>query len=302
MLPGLSLANAEPEIICKNTTRTSPEGCLVASEFLKINDRASVTTDYVRTGNSTVNSLLSLEIGSNSEVIKPSMSSFNIDVIGNAFIRNKTVTVKSINFRTYYPGISLTTQDDELTSDYLQSKVKIVPNMKDVVINEKTITVGSVNHTVEPGMSVKLMPGNYRNVIVRAEGTLTLEGSGQYTFNSLVFEDSSIFDIVDIKSKHHVLVEKEFRWGDRVIAHHFSDTLTVYTNQGNPQQNNPATQDISINGDFDGKIYAPYSKVIIGNGKNYRGCIFSKKIELHQDSNFIGENKITEKVCECKVN
>ncbi|MEW5250421.1 FHA domain-containing protein, partial [Microbulbifer sp. 2201CG32-9] len=105
----------------------------------------------------------------------------------------------------------------------------------------------------------------------------------------------------DNSVKHTLLVDKEFRWGDRISTRHFTNSLTVYTNHGNPSDSTTQMGDLSINGNFTGKLYAPYAKVVLGNGKIFKGCLFAKNIELHQDSEITGTNVETKRVCECRI-
>lgn len=284
-----------PDVNCSETVITSPEGCLVASEYLKINDRASVDTDLIRAGSDRYSSQKVMELGNNARA----KASERIDVLGYYFSRNQNVGVKSLNFRDYISGLSLTTQNQSLSPLYLRSKATIDPDMANVEIKVRRVTPGSGFRAVEGGRTVTLQPGRYGDVIVRARGELRLKKGGQYHFASLVVEDGATLTLNNIKAVHEVLVEREFRWGDRVRFNHPQNSLILYTNQGNPAQSNPATTDISVNGNFTGKIYAPFGKLILGNGKQYLGCIFARNIELHQDSKFSGDNTTTKKVCEC---
>ncbi|MEX2962366.1 hypothetical protein [Microbulbifer sp. TYP-18] len=284
------------EVECTTVTIKSPDGCLAASEFLKINDRAEVSVDHIRVGNDNQPSNRALDIGSNAVV-----EALMIDVIGTVFDRNTDITVSQLRFKRYIEGFSLVTQNNNLTPDYLRSKIETVPNLPSVEITTREITTGTTNYTLEANTTRTLVPGRYGEVIVRGQAELRLSGGGEYTFKRLIIEDAATFMLEDNSVKHTLLVDKEFRWGDRISTRHFPNSLTVYTNHGNPSDSTTQMGDLSINGNFTGKLYAPYAKVVLGNGKIYKGCLFAKNIELHQDSEITGTNVETKRVCECKI-
>ncbi|MEW5250791.1 hypothetical protein [Microbulbifer discodermiae] len=176
------------EVECTTVTTKSPDGCLAASEFLKINDRAEVSVDHIRVGNDNQPSNRALDIGSNAVV-----EALMIDVIGTVFDRNTDITVSQLRFKRYIEGFSLVTQNNNLTPDYLRSKITTVPNLPSVEITTREITTGTTNYTLEGNTTRTLVPGRYGEVIVRGQAELRLIGGGEYTFQRLIIEDAATF-------------------------------------------------------------------------------------------------------------
>ena len=160
-----------------------------------------------------------------------------------------------------------------------------VKTMKNEMLEEtcdfefEDIEVGSQDVYVPNDNSLSLMPGKYKNIMIRARSTLYLS-AGEYFFDSFELEPTAVLNF-DLQNGNVVIhVKSNLRINDNT-SFVYDTTLTNFIKWNLSQSSSLRLGTIS---NLSGVFVAPNARIELGHQSSLRGVIYARKVNLMQDS------------------
>lgn len=138
-----------------------------------------------------------------------------------------------------------------------------------------SLKTGSNSATVEAGKTVPIKAGTYNDYVVRGKGTLRLQGSGSFSFNSLHVESDGILEVAHGNGTIEVYA-KSFLFRGLVRNADATRFLVGVVGAGT----------VYVDNGFTGSIWAPWSHMVLGqsNTQPFRGTFMANTVTFHQKS------------------
>ncbi len=229
--------------------------CLQATESLDLRDRTVVSVTTVFGGRY-------FELGADGRVYG------DIVVDGNAFLRSRARVEGDLTLAG-----TLQRQDNVVIVGTLTEGAAVsAPS-----IPTRTVTFGSTDLTVENGQNAIWLPGNYRDGLVRARGSVVLS-AGTYNFRALNIEPDVDVILDTSAGAININIAGALEFGDRSeISASDGSRVAFYTNAG-------GTVRIGTDVVFNGQIVAPYARVQAFSRTVIDGCLAGKTIVIEPDT------------------
>jgi hypothetical protein len=228
-------------------------GCLHGSRSIDIRDRATVLGSVCSGGY--------VEIGAKARV------EGDITAEGNAFLRWRARVEGDVTL-----GGRLRRQTRVVITGELDERADVT--VPDIPVRE--VTYGTHNVTVRNGENETWAPGDYKDGMVRARGSVVLT-AGTYNFRELRIEPDAKLILDTTGGEIVVNVDRQLAFGDRSrIRTEGDNPVTFYTN---------STETLRLGTDvaFRGDIIAPRAKVHVYSRTEVNCCIAAKRIVLEPE-------------------
>ena len=141
------------------------------------------------------------------------------------------------------------------------------------------MSVGTNNVTVKNDSSLTLAPGKYKDVMVRARGTLHLS-SGSYYFRKLTLEPTTVLDIDQSQGHVKIYVQSELNIFDNMQMR--GDSLSKNFVLWNLNQTSSTR--LGTGSQLIGIFVAPKARIELGHRSVLRGVIYAREVFVMQDS------------------
>ncbi len=228
--------------------------CLHASESIDIRDRVVIAADVCGGGY--------LELGADARV------EGDVVVDGDAFLRSRARVTGDMTLAG-----SLRKQTDVVIEGSLEEGATVA--LPDIPV--KDVPYGSRNVTVKNGKHETWAPGDYKDGMVRARGSVVLT-AGTYNFRKLQIEPDAELILDTTGGEIVVNVDGQLEFGDRsLISTQGDGTVTFYTN-------GTGTLRIGTDVTFRGAIVAPYAEVHVFSRTQVNCCIAARRIVIEPDT------------------
>jgi uncharacterized repeat protein (TIGR01451 family) len=226
---------------------------LHASQSIKIQDRTTVAGSVSSGGY--------VEIGAKARVAG------DVAAKDDAFLRWQARVEGDVTL-----GGRLRRQPGVVITGALEEKAAV--SVPDVPVHE--VMHGARNVTVKHGERDAWAPGEYRNGIVQARGSVVLT-AGTYNFRGLWIEPDAEITLDVSAGEILIDVEQALVFGDRSrVVTQNSEKVTFYTNASD-------TVRVGKNVVFDGSLVAPRAKVHVFSRTAFEGNIAAKRIVLEPE-------------------
>lgn len=185
-----------------------------------------------------------------------------VHINGNVDLRNNSII---------YSGIWAKNINAQNGAQFTKKGLSTIFNVN---MNIQSINYGSTTEFIEKNKSKSYEPGFYGDVTIRQGGMLILNSNGKYYFRSLKFENGSILKLNGSSIKE--IYTQSFNFAGSLQGATASKFLVGIT----------GTSDSFIDKSFTGSIWAPNSKLVLGQYSNvvYNGSYMAKRIIIHQYS------------------
>ncbi|WP_308602070.1 hypothetical protein [uncultured Fibrobacter sp.] len=243
--------NATPFSYC-----AIPKGyALFATENLTINDRVSCSKNEYSSSICTAGAEKNIIIG-----VK--------GTVDNAH-SNETLTLR--NYAKVYSDAWAKTIEAQKGAEYKKKGDKTSFNYDSEI---GSIPYTNTSEFIESGKTKTYNPGVYGDVTVRRDGTLILNSDGVYFFKNIRFETGSTLKLKSSKTTE--LYAQEFNFSGTVSGAKASNFLVGVL----------GTSGTYVDNGFTGSIWAPHSRMVIGqfHHKTYRGSYLAKELVVPQDT------------------
>lgn len=141
------------------------------------------------------------------------------------------------------------------------------------------VSVGTNNVTVKNDSSLTLVPGKYKDVMVRARGTLHLS-AGSYYFRKLTLEPTTVLDIDQSQGHVKIYVKSELNVFDNMQMR--GDSLSKNFVLWNLNQSSSTR--LGTGSQLMGIFVAPKARVELGHRSVLYGAIYAREVFVMQDS------------------
>ena len=244
----------------------SPEDIALQSFALFSTEQSIVRDRSVFSGGGAIGSNGYVEIGIESSITG------NVISGGNALLKARATIVGNVTVND-----TLTTEDGVNISGVIQENA----NVGTITIPVRSITPGTVDIPVNPGVTVPLAPGIYRDLTVLSNATLELR-TGNYVFNNFVLQpDAHVVFNTSITQRIEIDIQGNFQLSDRATMQlsgfSYAPTVQIYSNyNGNIQIGNDSR--------VAGIITAPNAVVNMYSRAQCDGAIYARQIIVEPDA------------------
>jgi hypothetical protein len=245
----------------------SEEDCLVATNSIRLSDRAQVLESNIAAGNSFEMGTCSLVEG-------------DVTVRGNAFLRDQPWCETTIEGDLTLAG-TLNSQTNSYTLGGTLTENASIPL---ITVDSTSVAYGGSDVRQ---CNTTLLPGSYNDVEIYGNCTIQLS-SGTYNVKSFRLHADAKLEVYANSGPVVIYADNEFTYGDRVqlVNNLDPENLIVYTNQNYQVQ-------IGSNSSFIGHLFAPHTRVSVFSNVEYNGCIYAGDITLENNAVFTGSYPVS---------
>ncbi len=236
---------------------------IYGTQAANVGDRSIVSKGPVGSGNY-------VEVGALSQVLS------NVESTGGVLLRGSFID------GDVFSGTSVQQQPGTDVTGVVEDGI-VIPV---VPIPTKSFTSGTTNHNIYSGQSLDLPPGQYGEIHLYSNGTLTLE-SGTYSLKKLIIEAPGANLTLDVtQGAIEANTESTLRFGNNLnmslVGGDDPKLVQFYTNS---QENVVIGTDMT----FSGEISAPYAEVVVYSRVDLNGSIHAHRVLVDTDVNVTSE-------------
>ncbi len=152
------------------------------------------------------------------------------------------------------------------------------------------VSVGANNVTIKNDSSLTLAPGRYKDVMVRARGTLHLS-SGSYYFRKFTLEPTTVLDIDQSQGHVKIYVQSELNIFDNIQMR--GDSLSKNFVLWNLNQTSSTR--LGTGSQLMGIFVAPKARIELGHRSVLHGAIYAREVFVMHDSRIEAPSFLFEK-------